>query len=142
MNHITEHTYHVPAIKGGWHPVSLLWWIRILGAITRYASAREKETTNFKGLSESYMSRPFCYCSQNNPKDRDQYHGRLAVYVKLWVRMRWECRERFPRHRGLVIPISITARCFLNVAGGENVPAIPAHAQPTILRISLEAHGC
>ena len=27
-------------------------------------------------------------------------HGPLAKYVKLWVRMRRECRERFPRHRG------------------------------------------
>ena len=23
-------------------------------------------------------------------------HGPLAIYVKLWVRMRRECRERFP----------------------------------------------
>ena len=27
-------------------------------------------------------------------------HGPLARYVKFRVRMRRECRERFPRHRG------------------------------------------
>ena len=27
-------------------------------------------------------------------------HGPLGKYVKLRVRMRRECRERFPRHRG------------------------------------------
>ena len=28
-----------------------------------------------------------------------QRHGPLARYAKSRVRMRWECRERFPRHR-------------------------------------------
>ena len=28
------------------------------------------------------------------------HNGPLAKYVKLRVRMRRECRERFPRHRG------------------------------------------
>ena len=37
-------------------------------------------------------------------------HGPLARYVKLRVRMRRECRERFPRHRRWVIPTCITAR--------------------------------
>ena len=27
-------------------------------------------------------------------------NGPLTRYVKLRVRMRWECRERFPRHGG------------------------------------------
>ena len=37
-------------------------------------------------------------------------NGPLAWYVKLQVHMPWECRERFPRHRGLAIPTCITAR--------------------------------
>ena len=38
------------------------------------------------------------------------YNGPLARYVKLRVRMRRECRERFPRHRRWAIPTCITAR--------------------------------
>ena len=37
-------------------------------------------------------------------------HGPLARYVKLRVRMRRECRERFLRHRRWAIPTCITAR--------------------------------
>ena len=37
-------------------------------------------------------------------------HGPLARYVKSRVRMRRECRKRFPRHRRLAIPTCITAR--------------------------------
>ena len=39
-------------------------------------------------------------------------HGPLARYVKLRVRMRRECRERFPRHRVWAIPTFITARAW------------------------------
>ena len=54
--------------------------------------------------------------------------------------MHRECRERFPRHRGLAIPTCITARASrtfrdawrdrylaisFEVGGGENVPGIP-----------------
>ena len=54
--------------------------------------------------------------------------------------MRRECRERFPRHRGLAIPTCITARASrtcrdacqdrllrvpFEVSGGENFPGIP-----------------
>ena len=39
-----------------------------------------------------------------------EFHGPLARYVKLRVRMRRECRERFPRHRRWAIPTCITAR--------------------------------
>ena len=54
--------------------------------------------------------------------------------------MHRECRERYPRHRGLAIPTSITARAWLTccdacrdrqltvsfeVLGGENIPGIP-----------------
>ena len=38
------------------------------------------------------------------------WYGPLARYVKLRVRMRRECRERFPRHRRWAIPTYITAR--------------------------------
>ena len=56
------------------------------------------------------------------------------------LRMRRECRERFPRHRGLAIPTCITARAWrtrrdacrerwlavsFEVGGGKNVPGTP-----------------
>ena len=56
------------------------------------------------------------------------------------LRMHRECRERFPRHRELVIPTCITARAWrtcrdacrdqqlavlLEIGGEENVPGIP-----------------
>ena len=40
---------------------------------------------------------PFVFCF---PVATLSVHGPLARYVKLRVRMRRECRERFPRHRG------------------------------------------
>ena len=39
-------------------------------------------------------------------------YGLLTRYVKLWLRMHRECLERFPRHRGLAIPVCITARAW------------------------------
>ena len=39
-------------------------------------------------------------------------HGPLTRYVKLWMCMRRECRERFPRHHGLAIPTCITVRVW------------------------------
>ena len=42
----------------------------------------------------------------------DISHGPFARYVKLRVRMRRECRERFPRHRRWAIPTCITARAW------------------------------
>ena len=39
-------------------------------------------------------------------------HGPLAGYVKLGVRMHWECREHFPHHHGLAIPTCIMARVW------------------------------
>ena len=41
-----------------------------------------------------------------------QGYGPLTRYVKLRLRMRRECRKRFPRHRGLAIPTCITARAW------------------------------
>ena len=70
--------------------------------------------------------------------------------------MHRECRERFRRHRGLAILTWITIRAWrtfrdacrdhqptvsFEVGGGENVPGIPAYAQPVILRIWQEARG-
>ena len=53
----------------------------------------------------------------------------------------------FKGNRSLAIPVSITARASctcnrdrLTRDGGDNVTGIPAHAQPTILRIWQEAH--
>ena len=36
---------------------------------------------------------------QVHPNVLESFHGSLARYAKLRVRMRRECRERFPRHR-------------------------------------------
>ena len=70
--------------------------------------------------------------------------------------MRWECRERFPRHRLQRKPlvsdpgmhhgtcVTHVPWCMsgsLTCGGGEMSPAFPAHAQPTILCIWQEAHG-
>ena len=72
------------------------------------------------------------------------------------LRMRRECRESFPRHRGLAIPTCITARasrtcrdaCWnrqlavsFEIGGGENVPGIPGAYATHPLRIWQEAHG-
>ena len=65
----------------------------------------------------------------------------LLTDTENWrLRMRQECRERFPRHRGLAIPTCITARAWptsrdscrdrqlavsFEVSGMGNVPDIP-----------------
>ena len=66
--------------------------------------------------------------------------GLLSDTQNCGFRMRWECRERFPRHRWLAIPTCITARAWstcrdacrdrqlavsFEVCGGENVSSIP-----------------
>ena len=66
--------------------------------------------------------------------------GLLPGTLKWVLRMRRECRERFPRHCWLAIPICITTRASrtcrdalrdryltisFEVGGGENVPGIP-----------------
>ena len=67
------------------------------------------------------------------------------------LRMRWECRERFPRHRGLAIPTCITARAWRMTGSltsgfpwsrlrGKRTRTFPAHAQPASLRIWQEVH--
>ena len=67
------------------------------------------------------------------------------------LRMRRECRERFPHRRGLTIPTCITARAWhtcrdanqrfpLKSVTGKTFPAFPVHTQPAILCIWWEAH--
>ena len=71
---------------------------------------------------------------------KDRYKGLLPDTQNYRLRMRRECRERFPRHRGLAIQTCITARAWrtcrdacrdrqlavsLEVGDGENVPGIP-----------------
>ena len=66
--------------------------------------------------------------------------GLLSDTQNYELRMRWECRARSSRHRGLAIPTFITARASrtcrdacrdrylavsFEVGGGENVPGIP-----------------
>ena len=65
--------------------------------------------------------------------------------------MRQDCRERFPRHRGLAIPTCITARAShtcrdacrdrllavsFEVGGGENAPGIPGACTTHIFYVS------
>ena len=72
------------------------------------------------------------------------------------MRMRLECRECFPHHRLQRKPLISDpgmhhGTCVTHVpwcmsgsltrGSGENVPGIPAHAQPAILRILQKAHG-
>ena len=74
-----------------------------------------------------------------------------------WLRMRRECRERFPCYCGLAIPICITARAWrtcrdacrdrwlavsLKSVAGKTFPAFPAHTHLTVLRIWQEANVC
>ena len=82
--------------------------------------------------------------------------GLLPDTKNCGLRMRRECRERFPRDRGLAIPTCITARACRTCRDacrdkltsgfswswwrGKTFPAFPAHAQPAILRIWYEAH--
>ena len=72
-----------------------------------------------------------------------RYHFGMGLSPDTWnygLRMRRECRERFPRHRGLATPTCITAHAWrachdawrdrqlevsFEVCGGENVPGIP-----------------
>ena len=84
-----------------------------------------------------------------------QFHGPLTRYVNCELRMRRECRERFPRHRlqrkplvrypGMhhgtcVTHVPWCMSGYLTRGGGETFPAFPAHAQHAILRIWQEAH--
>ena len=87
-------------------------------------------------ISLFYISVPYCtslnkYSNMRSAKDCSQYHSYTLVTYEpsltlikqpQWkmgllpdtqngiLRMRRECRERFPRHRGLAIPTCITAR--------------------------------
>ena len=73
----------------------------------------------------------------------------LTIYVKLCVRMRRECRERFARHRLPRKPLVSDpgmhhGTCATHVpwcmsgsltrGGGKTFPALPVHAQLAILR--------
>ena len=76
--------------------------------------------------------------------------GLLSDTQNCGLRMRPECRERIPHHRlqrKLIVsdPGMHHGTCVTHVSwcmsgslirgGGENVPGIPAHAQPAVLRI-------
>ena len=61
----------------------------------------------YAGIHEMFVAIRVCDSAVD---DWGCVHGPLARYVKLRVRMRRECRERFPRHRRWAIPTCITAR--------------------------------
>ena len=80
----------------------------------------------------------------------------LSAAWNCGLRMRRECRERFPRHRlqkklQVSDPGMHSGTCVTHVSwcmsrsltrgGGKTFPAFPAHAQPAILRIWQEANG-
>ena len=82
--------------------------------------------------------------------------GLLPDTYNRGLRMRRECRERFPRHRLQREPlvsdpgmhhgtcVTDVPWCMsgsLTTVAGKTFPAFPAHAQPGILRIWQEAHG-
>ena len=78
--------------------------------------------------------------------------GLLPDTQNCGLRMRRECRERFPSHRRLAIPTCITARAVmhggianlrfpLNLMAGKTFTTFAAHAQPAIVRIWQEAHS-
>ena len=80
----------------------------------------------------------------------DIVYGPLLRYAKLRVANVPVMPGMFFRHRGLAIPTCITAWCTsewltskfrTNSVAGKTFPEFPAHAQPDILRIWLEAHG-
>ena len=105
-------------------------------------------------IRTNYMTEP----KQSTTKPWIYSMGILPDTQNCGLRMRWERRERFPRHRlqrkPLVSDPSMHhGSCVTHMpwcmsrsqtrGGGENVPGIPAfpaHAQPAILRIWSEAH--
>ena len=60
--------------------------------------------------SEIFIARNNAFFIATAHVVKDAAHGPLARYAKLRVRMRRECRERFPRQRRQAIPTCITAR--------------------------------
>ena len=73
----------------------------------------------------------FVWLISINKEAPESASGLLPDTQNCGLCMRRECRERFPRHRGLAIPTCITARVWRNqvvtfeVSGRENVPGIP-----------------
>ena len=83
-----------------------LWLLQLSSAADWSQTVREDFT---------YRPSPICGWARYHWKKYVSYvfcHGPLARYVKSRVRMRRECRERFPYHRRLAIPTSITARAW------------------------------
>ena len=101
-------------------------------------------------MSASNWFRPFLPCF--GIPARRYYHGPLTIYVKLRLRMRRECRERFSRHRRQRKPLVNDlgmhhGTCVTHVPwrmsgsrAGEKLPAFPAHVQPVLLRTWKKAH--
>ena len=98
-------------------------------------------------ITHSYLSASIIFIPKSASSVRTM--GLLPDMKKCVLRMRRECRKRFPRHRGLAIPTSIThvrdarAVMYAGIANllpfesmaGKTFPAFPAHAQPAVLRI-------
>ena len=108
-----------------------------------WSSMREKMLANSK------------FPAQRASRAESNLMGLLKDTQNYGLRMRRECRERFPRQRLQRKPlvsdpgmhhgtcVTYVSWCMsgsLTCGGGENVPVFPAHAQPAILRIWQEAH--
>ena len=83
------------------------------------------------------------YCCRGNWSLTSLLHfspNNMGLLSDTWnceLRIRRECRERFPRHRGLAMHHGtwMTQPFPLKSVAGKTFPAFPAHAQPAILRI-------
>ena len=136
-------TYHSSISS---YAIMLIWWYspnqyRYFGSTLLYNLA--------KGIKQRIRDSLAC--------NADAFRDGVVMIMKLLpktyncgLRMRRECRERFPRHRRSAIPACITARVacrdrnleiFPCSRWGETFPPLPAHDQPAILRIYQEARG-
>ena len=91
------------------------WRADVLRSISRSKRPRSMSHQSF-GMKVTWVIWSFCcVCSMASflsDWSTSYVHGPLARHIKLRVRMRRECRERFPRHRGWAIPTCITARAW------------------------------
>ena len=107
-------------------------------SITRVCSIRFIYTWHMshkKNVSD--IQSTVCFNIEWKILGQTDWMGLLLDTLNCGLRMRRECRERFPRHSRLAIPTCRDRYLAVSfeVGGGENEPGILAHVQPAILRI-------